>query len=408
MSNKLGAAVVALSPLLVACGSEPAVSESAMVRDSAGIRIVENTSPQWGAEAAWRFADAPNLDIGVFEGDPEYQLFRVNGAIRLADGRIVVANAGTNELRYFGPDGTFERTTGSEGSGPGEFQQLAILRRTPGDSVVTYDFSNRRVSLFDPDGDFTRSFTVDATQGFAVFRDRLSDGTFVVSAMNFGMGRGGGRFRDTATWLHYGAEGVALDTIHRFLADEMFMRQGGGNFMIMGVPFGLLTVAAARGTHLLVGTGETFEIREYDEAGELVGILRRLEDPIPLTAADIDHYVQTDINATDEQSRAEARRTWEDFPFPDTMMPYTAFRMDAEGYLWVEVYKDAAARTAAQYDRASYAAQWHVFDPDGQWLGVVEAPAGFRPTDIGSDYVLGTWRDELDVEHVRMYELIKN
>ncbi len=26
---------------------------------------------------------------------------------------------------------------------------------------------------------------------------------------------------------------------------------------------------------------------------------------------------------------------------------------------------------------------------------------------VGSDFVLGVWRDELDVEHVRLYELAK-
>jgi hypothetical protein len=27
---------------------------------------------------------------------------------------------------------------------------------------------------------------------------------------------------------------------------------------------------------------------------------------------------------------------------------------------------------------------------------------------IGGDFVLGVWRDELDVEYVRLYQLIKN
>ncbi len=400
--------VVTLSPMLAACGSESEASVSATVRDSAGVRIIENSKPQWGSEATWRFADAPSLDIGVFEGDPEYQLFRVRGAVRLSDGRIVVANSGTHELRYFGADGTYEQATGSEGGGPGEFKRISVLRRSAGDSVITYDSSNRRVSLFDPAGEFARSFTVEASQGFAFFRERLSDGTFVMSSMEFGSGGRDGRFRDTATWVRHAAEGGVLDTIHRFADMEMFMRQSDGNVMIMGVPFGRSTLAAARGTHLLIGTGETFEIREYDETGALVGIIRSLRDPIPLTDADIDHYIRTDIDRTEEENRSEARKTWKDFPFPDLMMPYANFRMDSAGNLWIEVHADAAARTASQYERASYAAQWHVFDPDGQWLGVVEAPAGFRPTDIGADYVLGTWLDELDVEHVQMYELVKS
>jgi hypothetical protein len=48
---------------------------------------------------------------------------------------------------------------------------------------------------------------------------------------------------------------------------------------------------------------------------------------------------------------------------------------------------------------------WRVFDKAGKWLGTVTLPARFNPMDIGTDYVLGLWRDEDDVEHVRMYRL---
>jgi hypothetical protein len=40
-------------------------------------------------------------------------------------------------------------------------------------------------------------------------------------------------------------------------------------------------------------------------------------------------------------------------------------------------------------------------------LGDVTTPADFRITQIGDDFMLGVWRDDLDVEHVRMYELLK-
>ena len=60
---------------------------------------------------------------------------------------------------------------------------------------------------------------------------------------------------------------------------------------------------------------------------------------------------------------------------------------------------------------------WAVFDGEGFLLGRVETPTGLcEPQcgepfggimEIGSDYVLATLRDELDVEYVRVYYLIK-
>jgi hypothetical protein len=69
----------------------------------------------------------------------------------------------------------------------------------------------------------------------------------------------------------------------------------------------------------------------------------------------------------------------------------------ADGDLWVADYR----RPSDTQPR------WTVFDSTGQMLGAVAMPERFTPYDIGADYVLGTWRDELDVEHVQLYALEK-
>ena len=48
-----------------------------------------------------------------------------------------------------------------------------------------------------------------------------------------------------------------------------------------------------------------------------------------------------------------------------------------------------------------------MFDPSGEILGVVETPERFTIHEIGRDFVLGHWTDDMDVEHVRLYGLIK-
>src|SRR5688572_1397114 len=94
--SRRGAAVLLLMLPLMACdvgsqaGSEPAA------RDSAGVRIVENERGAWGEQPAWRIDPQPLLTIGQVEGAPEYQLYRVRGAIRRADGSIVVADLGSH------------------------------------------------------------------------------------------------------------------------------------------------------------------------------------------------------------------------------------------------------------------------------------------------------------------------
>jgi len=48
---------------------------------------------------------------------------------------------------------------------------------------------------------------------------------------------------------------------------------------------------------------------------------------------------------------------------------------------------------------------WEVFSPEGVWLGPVRMPARFTLLDIGSDFVLGVFRDGLDVQHVQVLRL---
>ena len=51
--------------------------------------------------------------------------------------------------------------------------------------------------------------------------------------------------------------------------------------------------------------------------------------------------------------------------------------------------------------------RYDVFDAGGQFLGAVKLPPDFEPTDIGSNYVLGLWEDDLEVQYALRYELVK-
>lgn len=106
-----------LAASLAACGAGDRAASGAAVRDSAGVTIVESAAPRWREGEGWRVVPEPAVEIGAVEGEEAYQLHRVAGALRLGDGRIVVANGGTSELRYYGPDGRHRHTAGGEGEG---------------------------------------------------------------------------------------------------------------------------------------------------------------------------------------------------------------------------------------------------------------------------------------------------
>jgi len=55
-----------------ACATERK-TPTAIVTDSAGIRIVTSTAPVWQEGPDWRIGDRPTLILGVLEGDPAFE-----------------------------------------------------------------------------------------------------------------------------------------------------------------------------------------------------------------------------------------------------------------------------------------------------------------------------------------------
>ena len=84
-------------------------------------------------------------------------------------------------------------------------------------------------------------------------------------------------------------------------------------------------------------------------------------------------------------------------PIPETMPAYDDLAVDVEGNLWVSEFEPLS-------DGPQH---WTVFDPDGRMLGEVALPQRLRVAEIGADYLLGISSDDLGVQHVRLYELIK-
>ena len=103
--------------LMAACNVDRDAAQipDSQARDSAGVTIVENARPDPGSRLSWRVSGAPALSIGTEEGDPGEMLFDVRDATKLGDGRIVVANAGTSDLRVSRRTGpTWRRGAGKE------------------------------------------------------------------------------------------------------------------------------------------------------------------------------------------------------------------------------------------------------------------------------------------------------
>lgn len=395
------ASVVALAG--AACGGAGADAGSEIVRrDSAGIEIVESRRPLWEEGEGWRLADAPSLDIGSVEGAEEEQLFRATDATTLPDGRIAVANSGSHEVRIYGADGAFLSAVGGEGDGPGEFQFLLSISRLGGDTLRGWDPSARRLSDLSAGAGFLGSTRVNDAEGqFSNYVGTLPDGRLVMNLTSLpepeSLEDGKLLERAGSYWI-YSAAGEPVEEVATFPAGARITRVTTTDGTVTGMsiitpPFRVETQVEIVSDGLVAALPDRFELRVLDADAGLTRIVRYGETLLPVTGARIDEWV----NQAPPERRADQRAWIADVPMPEHIPTVQALLVDREENAWIRQYSDVA-------DMPS---RWTVIDADGEWLGTVEMPPRFRPLEIGADYVLGHWTDELDVEHVRRFELRK-
>ncbi|HEX2077028.1 MAG TPA: hypothetical protein VHG08_04940 [Longimicrobium sp.] len=387
--------------LLAACGGGGDAGATATVRDSAGIQIVENRGGGRGENEGWRLSDEPTLQIGVAEGDTLYQMDRVRAALRLGDGRIVVVNAGSHQIRWYDANGRHVASAGREGGGPGEFRALTTLRRLPGDSVLAFDLGAFRLSWFDPAGRFVRSVPLQPVGRVPPrFVDRFADGSLLLSSSvrTFAGRPPSGTSRDTLLFLRAGPDGVPVDSLPVTPAGEaaiQVMTQGGQitGMNVLSLPFMRNVHTAASGDRYWQGTTDAYEIVLRRADGTPERIVRRAVEPVPVRGAYLDSLRRVQV----AEHGPEAGKSLDQVAVPEQLPAFERLLVDDEGNLWVQ-------RTSWP---GAVPAEWDVFDGEGRMLGTVRTPAGFRVTHVGADFVLGVWSDEDGVEYVRMYRLAK-
>ena len=387
--------------LLSACSRRDAAQ--VVRRDSAGVEIVENAPFDSSTVSWWTLAGEPQLDVGRVEGSETEVLFNVTDAVRLGDGRVVIANSGNSQVRYYAADGGHLVTSGRQGGGPGEFQRIAGLLPMLRDSVAVIDAAARRVSVLAPDGRFSRMVQGAPGERVSVMSYR-DDGTWVGQSNDAPANNAvpSGLLRPNVTYVTLPAEGGSvMDSLGRFPGTERVVRitENAGTITsinVMSPPFAKATTAVTVGNDLVVGTQDAPEVRVYDGSGGLRRIVRTGTPNQRVTPDVFDAYIKHFLERVEPERHQEMLENQRALLTATDVPAYGTLMVDRGGNLWLQDYPDLAEHQ-----------RWTVFDSTGARIARVAMSRRFTPYDIGPDWILGRELDELDVEHVRLYPLRK-
>jgi len=365
------------------------------VSDSAGVQIVVSHAPD--TESLLPSIGSAAVSIG----EAGLELNRVVGAVRLSDGRLVVADGGNLVLHIVSPRGTLLRTVGREGDGPGEFRTLQAVGKVAGDTVWAYDFSHHRVTFVSPNGTIVREISLRPPLAASLAVGVLPSGSIVLgeswSSARVAEASRPGLNREQVAYVRYSGDGVLLDTIGLFPGREVVLSFEGGRGVMRAAPFAHSAVHALSGSWLAIGDQVSHEIRLYSEGGDLTRIVRWDGGDLALDPELIARWRTARLRAVQSADRALVERELAEQTMPTQRPAFGRVLPTEGGGFWVADY-------APGNDEPS---MWAILDSEGVWQGSLVMPHRFRPLEVGLEWVLGVSRDDFDLERVELRRLVR-
>src|SRR6056297_1103554 len=355
-------ALTTVSLLLIGCDtpSELGNDQSGVtVRDSAGIRIVENHDSIWTDETRWRVAEEPDFVIGSFDGSVPGTDFGDMVMARALGENVVVSDLMSVSLRVFDDTGVLLERYGSRGDGPTELSNAGEWDTLGDDSVVVggidktvvFDRSTGEASSYSLDDPPVEADTWDALGIGWILRGWFADGSYLMVNTPDPRGAEPGYSTQYLQFEKMRPGGEYVGPLGAYAMQRFYTTPDGD---LAPIAFQTVGHIAVEGMHLWHAFADSlFEVRRIDAMEgrvdrlvrlsvpptrvdpEMLAGLRAFEDgQIEMVMEMMGRDVSDDMLAEMERSLAEMRESQPDPRFAPMMF---ALRPTPSGHLLVEL-----------------------------------------------------------------------
>jgi hypothetical protein len=344
--------------LLMACAggdAKSALNTPTIDTLPGGIVRVHNNGPTaWADTNGWKLVLEHTFTMP--EGSPG-QLNNPGGIVADSKGNIYILDQKPATIKAYSADGTFLRTIGREGGGPGEFRQWGMLTIAR-DTLVQHDPGQSRTSTFTTDGAFLRVWRTMCCYSRPLRADDNGlmpiPGSIRIDTTDKKPGLFAG-----AGFIRYRLDSTVVDSILFPPERErvMWRYQKKGNSSIWSIPF---TPGSA--SHLdRVGRFIWGDQEEYRFIVSKTGLdtVRIFESAIgPVTS--IPDSLREEQLASYLKGNDVLRNIAKLSDIPTSYPPWTSFTIDGANNIWVLLPGPKGPGSS-----------WDVFTPDGVLLGRV-------------------------------------
>ena len=361
-------AALAVLVLLAACGGAGGAPSLSTTSDSAGVAIV--TGPAADSALPWTFTEVHRIG-GADSGVASFT--RASSGVVTTDGRATIAVLdwdNTNRIQLFDSSGTWLRSVGAKGGGPGEIQSPSGITMDRNGKVLAFDYQKMAVVQWTADGSPAGETKWSADQGFPWgVPSMLGDTMMVLVQATDSLHR--------VTRLEIRAPGgvVAIDsTIEP--APKMVMLSCVG----LSLP-PLLTgqLAWGMGSGQIATTPQSAYVVNVREGRRLLRSVRRAITPVPATKSDAARLFPDGMKIRFGGGRecvTPSSEVAEKIGVAPTVPLVKGVAVAPDGTLWVQRFTFEGETPSTD-----------IFDAAGNYLGTIVGkplPLGF----LGNDLVL--------------------
>jgi hypothetical protein len=390
-----GAAIVAASAAVIACGGDAASTFTDAMGNPLATLVAEHS-------------------IGKSNGDgPSYELGSIIDVFPARDGSVWVIDggAGISEpmIRQFDSTGKLVRRAGRAGSGPGEYRApYGVAELHDGRIAVRDRDIPERVHVYKPDGTFDLTWNVGAAGWLSRnMRPILVDTagvTWLPMRARVGMPQ----------VLRVAPTGQVIDTVGQPMAPNaphptdapgtMGMHHGGhepraGMYSLVGSvawnPIGGFARARADSYHVDIGAPIARGAQAGDAATPMTTIAM---SPPRVTMSDEERAFQLEGAITLAGAAETHAPTLKDIPTAKPPIHHVDFSADGQLMVWVygPSQKDSIWADTYGID---------LFDDAGKYRGRVAIPNGFWPSAVRGDHMWGVFTGSDGAQVVRRYRI---
>ena len=360
---------------------------------------------------AWGLDPVPLMTVGDAEGDLLYEV----AGIVITDRHVVIAQESTGTLRFYDHGGALETEVGGRGEGPGEFGELAWMKRA-GDRLVTYDLRGDEISTFALDGRLQSSTAVARHEDYPGIwtLDVFSDGSLLSYVYDFYTPTEPAAQRLPWTLVLSDADGEFVGRLVEMASPETWYEPfGRAGSRQMFRFFGRASAAVAMDSLFVVLENDSYDIPVYGHDGVVRDTLRpaMVPEPTPLLRSRVDFIQQTILDAWDlGDSRGEVERMLADMGSPEHLPPYGWLSLGypnrppvtvADGLVWALRYGGIPRE-----DGGRDGPEWFVFEVGEGQIATLSSPDDVILYDVMGDLAAVLRRTELDEEIVELRRIV--